>query len=115
MQKLPNSQQAFIDTTKLTSYCLNPEHSEGQHKAAVFKAALNIGLAETEILKNALLQAVQNYSVTAIESNLYGQKYLLEFEMQYQNKVAIIRSVWLMRHNENFARLVTCYVLKEKK
>ncbi|MFZ2727814.1 MAG: hypothetical protein WAX77_16300 [Methylococcaceae bacterium] len=42
MQKLPNFQQAFIDTSK------NLEYSEGQQKSAVFKLAFNIGLAEKE-------------------------------------------------------------------
>jgi hypothetical protein len=57
MEKLPNPEKAFIDLNKLIGYCLNPEHPEGQHKALVFKSALNIGLDEVDILKAALLQA----------------------------------------------------------
>ncbi len=93
MKKLPNPEQAFIDMNKLTGYCLNPEHSEGQHKAAVFKSALDLGLKEANVLKNALLQAVQNHPVTSVESNPYGQKYLLEFEIMHQHKTALIKSI----------------------
>jgi hypothetical protein len=42
--KLPNPEQAEIDMQKLIGYCLNPEHSDGQHKAYVFRSALGIGL-----------------------------------------------------------------------
>ncbi len=111
MEKLPNPAKAFIDPEKLTGYCLNPEHPEGQHKAIVFKSALNIGINDAEILKMALLQAVQNNAATLLETNQYGTKYSLEFEMTHQSKTATIKSAWIVRHNENFARLITCYIL----
>lgn len=59
MDKLPNAEKAFIDLNKLVGYCLNPQHPEGQHKALVFKSALNIGLNDVTPLKSALLQAAQ--------------------------------------------------------
>lgn len=111
MEKLPNPDQAFIDLNKLTGYCLNSEHPEGQHKALVFKSALNIELNDMEILKNALLNAVKNNKATFFESNQYGTKYTLEFEMTHQNKTATVKSAWMVRHNENFARLITCYIV----
>ncbi len=81
--KLPNPDHAFIDLNKLIGYCLNPEHPEGQHKALVFKSALNIELNDMEILKNALLHAVKNNKAFFFESNQYGTKYTLEFEMTH--------------------------------
>ncbi|GCA85569.1 hypothetical protein MiHa_03553 [Microcystis aeruginosa NIES-2522] len=41
----------------------------------------------------------------------YGQKYVIDFPLTHQNKTAIIHSVWIIRNDENFPRLVTCYVL----
>jgi hypothetical protein len=111
MEKLPNPEKAFIDLNKLIGYCLNPEHPGGQHKALVFKSALNIGLDEVDILKAALLQAVQDNTATLLESNQYGTKYSIESEIIYQNKTAILKSAWMVRHNEDFARLITCYIL----
>jgi hypothetical protein len=111
MEKLPNPEKAFIDLNKLIGYCLNSEHPEGQHKAQVFKWALNIGLNEVDILKTALLQAAQHNKVTLLESNQYGTKYSIESEITYQNKTATLKSAWMVRHNEDFARLITCYIL----
>lgn len=112
MEKLPNPEKAFIDLNKLIGYCLNPEHPEGQHKALVFKSALNIGLDEVDILKAALLQTAQDNTATLLESNQYGTKYSVECEITYQNKTATLKSAWMVRHNEDFARLITCYILR---
>ena len=41
----------------------------------------------------------------------YGQKYIIDFPLTNHHQIAIIHSVWIIRYNENFPRLVTCYVL----
>jgi len=109
--KLPNPERATIDTQKLAGYCLNPEHSDGQHKARVFKSALDLNLDDVEELQAALLQAVQTYDAIADKSNAYGQKYIIDFPMSRSNKQAVIRSVWIVKNIESFPRLVTCYIL----
>ncbi len=40
--KLPNPEEAIIDSQKLSGYCLNPDHPDGQHKARVFQAVLGL-------------------------------------------------------------------------
>lgn len=109
--KLPNPQQTYIDDSKLVGYCLNPSHADGQHKARVFKSALNITVDNLPELQSALLNAVKNYEAIPDKSNQYGQKYIIDFPMTYQDKTAIIHSVWIVRYNENFPRLVTCYII----
>ncbi len=109
--KLPNPALTLIDDGKLTSYSLNPNHDEGKHKAIVFKSALDITLENLEELKTALLEAVKNYDAIPTKANAYGQKYIIDFPMTRNNKTAIIRSGWIIRNNEDFPRLVTCYIL----
>jgi hypothetical protein len=109
--KLPNPDQAIVDMQKLVGYCLNSDHSDGQHKAKVFRSALDLGIAEAEELQNALLQAVKLYDATPGKSNQQGQKYTIDFPLVRLDKRALIRSAWIVRHEENFPRLVTCYVL----
>jgi hypothetical protein len=109
--KLPNSDQAIVDMQKLTGYCLNPEHLDGQHKAYVFQSALGMGIAEAEELREALLQSVKIYDATPSKSNQQGQKYVIDFPIARLEKQAVIRSAWIVRHNENFPRLITCYIL----
>ncbi len=109
--KLPNPENAIIDNRKLAGYCLNPNHSEGKHKARVFKSALNLDLDNIEILRSALLKAVTENDAVLDRENNYGKKYIIDFPLTHQNNTAIIHSVWIVRNNENYPRLVTCYVL----
>ena len=109
--KLPNSENAIIDEQKLVGYCLNPNHSDGQHKARVFKSALDLSIENLDELKSALLEAVQQYDAVPEKRNSYGQKYCIDFAMTHKRKTAIIHSVWIVRDNEAFPRLVTYYVI----
>ncbi|NJO66197.1 MAG: hypothetical protein HC832_00995 [Leptolyngbyaceae cyanobacterium RM1_405_57] len=109
--KLPNPDRATIDNQKLTGYCLNPNHADGQHKAYVFQSALGIGLDEVEELKAALREAVRLYDAIPGKSNQYGQRHIIDFLMTRLEKQAVVRSVWIVRNDENLPRLVTCYVL----
>ncbi|MBE9126043.1 MULTISPECIES: DUF6883 domain-containing protein [unclassified Coleofasciculus] len=109
--KLPNPERAIIDSQKLAGYCLNPKHPDGQHKARVFKSALDLDSDDIEELEAALLQALQAHDAIPDKRNPYGQKYIIDFPMTRGDKQAIIHSVWIIRNNEDFPRLITCYVL----
>ncbi len=108
---LPNPESAVIDEDKLSGYSLNTEHSEGKHKARVFKSALNMDASNSQDLKRALLDAVSNYDAIPTKINAYGQKYIIDFPLSHEDKTATIHSVWIVRSNEDFPRLITCYVL----
>ncbi|AFY44973.1 hypothetical protein Nos7107_4439 [Nostoc sp. PCC 7107] len=79
--KLPNPERAIVETEKIAAYCLNLEHPEGKHKARVFKSALDLDLNDAEELQTILLQAVVDYDAIPGESNLYGQKYIIDFPL----------------------------------
>ena len=70
--KLPNGERAVVDVRKLQDYCLNPHHSRGRNKARVF-AAVGIGQADAELLREALLGAAKNAEVQPGAPGPYGQ------------------------------------------
>jgi hypothetical protein len=109
--KLPNPERAIISADKLEGYSLNPNHSEGRHKAIVFQSALGIRQDDAEELRTALRQALADENATPTKRNSYGQKYQIDFEVLRDGKSAIIRSIWIVRDAEDFPRLVTCYIL----
>ena len=109
--KLPNPEKAIIDNQKLAGYCLNLNHADGRHKARVFKSALNLDINDVDELKAALMEAVKNNDAVPENRNQYGQKYVIDFPMTRGDRTAIIHSVWIVKNQENFPRLVTCYVL----
>ena len=109
--KLPNPDKAIVDNQKLAGYCLNLNHADGQHKARVFKSALNLDIDDVDELKAALIEAVKNNHAVPEKRNQYGQKYVIDFPMTRGDRTAVIHSVWIVKNQENFPRLVTCYLL----
>lgn len=108
--KLPNADRAIIDIRKLSTYCLDLEHSDGQHKARVFRSALGIGLEDVDELQTALLEAILTSEAIPTQQDGHGQRYVVDFLMTRLDKQAIVRSAWIIRKTENFPRLVTCYI-----
>jgi Domain of unknown function (DUF6883) len=109
--RLPYGERAVVPLEKLVDYCLNPEHPRGQHKARVFAAALGIGAAEVDQLRQALLDAALAADAIAGEADDYGQRFVIDFEMKGPAGQARVRSLWIVRHGEDSPRLTSCYVL----
>ena len=109
--KLPNPDKAIIPSGKLEGYSLNQNHSEGRHKALVFRSALGMGVEDAEELRIALRQALRTEKAIMTKRNAHGQKYQIDFKIMREDKSAVVRSAWIIRNGEDFARLVTCYVL----
>jgi len=99
------------DIAKLRDYSLDPVHKEGRHKARVFAAALGLSRNDADWLRTQLLAAARNADCEPGRKSHYGEHYHLDITLAYGNKSARIRSVWNVRPNEDFPRLITCYVL----
>jgi hypothetical protein len=109
--KLPNCEKAIVDDAKLIAYCLDPEHKVGKHKARVFQSALRINLDNFFILKEAILEAVLIKNATLTNKIAYGNLYNLDFDLTYLELTATVRTAWIIRNEEDFPRLTTCFVL----
>jgi hypothetical protein len=109
--KLPSAARAFVDIAKLRDYSLNTQHKEGKHKARVFAAALGLGIDDAGWLRNKLLDVAQSEDCQPGRKTERGQRYLIDFDLNRKGKSARLRSVWIVRTEEDHPRLVTCYVL----
>jgi hypothetical protein len=109
--KLPNGQRADLGT-KIEDYVLNPTHWEGRHKARVFESVLGITLGNQQVLREAILAAaVHSEEVEALGDNGHGMVYVLRFPLTTANPTAMILTAWIIRYEEDFPRLITCYIL----
>jgi len=111
MAKLPNPQNAVVDVRKLRDYCLSPRHPRGRHKARVFVSALGLTANDAEELRAALLSAALSEEAVPAENDEYGERYMLDFEMETEAGIATVRSGWIVSHDEEFPRLTSCWVL----
>jgi hypothetical protein len=109
--KLPNGAAAIVEVEKLRNYCLSRAHPRGRHKARVFLSTLGLTAAHSEELRAALLQAAEQAEALQGASDQYGIRYIIDFEMKRNDRVAMIRSCWILLADATAPRFVTCYVL----
>ena len=101
----------MIDISKLRDYALNPTHRVGGHKARLFANRLGMTISDTEALRDILFNAIRTEEAMLGELDEYGQRYMIDFLLTWQNRQAKVRSAWIIRPDEDFPRLVTCYPL----
>ncbi|MFL6211243.1 MAG: DUF6883 domain-containing protein [Pyrinomonadaceae bacterium] len=112
--KLPNADHAVIDIEKLRDYCLNPAHPEGKHKARVFLAALGIKAEDAERLSKLIREAILIEEATEQSSTPYGRRFIVDFQVKWEEKLVVtlvtIRTAWIIRNDEDFPRLTSCFI-----
>ena len=107
--KMPGGDAAIVDRRKLTGYCLNSEHPRGKHKARVF-ATLGFTAENADELQAALLKAAASHDAQVAASDEFGDRYVLEFEVEGSQGKGIVRSTWIVRCGERAPRLTSCFV-----
>jgi uncharacterized protein DUF6883 len=111
--KLPNAENALVDLEKLRSYALDPTHRVGRHKARLFATLLGLGKGNAAELRDILLEAARTLDAELGEHGAHGQRYRIDFMVTWRDRQAQIRSAWIVRPEEDFPRLVTCYPVPE--
>ena len=109
--KIPNAERAVVDIRKLREYCLNPQHHRGKHKARLFTSLLGMDADDAEELRTALLEAVKKQDAQLADRDAYGQRYTLDFTLNWREKQATIRSAWIIETNTDFPKLTTAFPL----
>lgn len=109
--RLPNAENAYVDKRKLIEYALSFDHPRGRHKARVFRSALGITEDRVDDLARGILSSVHEAECVAGETDPYGQRYTVDCRIETEAGDAIVRTGWIIRRNENFPRLTTCFVL----
>ena len=108
---LPNIENAYIDDRKLIDYCLSETHPIGKHKARVFKSALNFSLENFQDLKKVILSEIFEREAVITEINQYGTLYVVNINVENPPKYAFVRTSWIIKIDENFPRLTSCYII----
>jgi hypothetical protein len=111
--KLPNAENAVVDIAKLRDYCLNPNHPKGKHKARAFREKLGFERNDAELLRQSILEAILKSEAIEEKATEYGRRFVIDFEIQRGVGVimysAVVRTAWIIRNNEDFPRLTTCF------
>ncbi len=108
---IPDAEHAVVDIRKLRDYCLNPLHDEGKHKARLFAAALGMTARDAGALRLILLEKVKTQDAQLGRGDVFGQRYIIDFMLEWQGRRAVVRSGWIIEHGSDVPRLTTCYPL----
>ncbi len=108
---IPLADRAIVDIRKLRDYCLNPEHEEGKHKAHLFASVLEMTAEHADELRKILLDAVVVHDAREGRRDQYGQRYVMDFELEWYGRRATIRSGWIVKQGTDQPRLTTCFPL----
>lgn len=109
---LPNADRAFIDPRKLADYTLSPEHPVGGHKARLFEHVLGITADDAKTLEVILLQVALRAEAAIGRLDSFGQRYIIDFALARTDRLAVVRSTWIVRVDEDFPRLTSCFMLR---
>lgn len=109
--KLPNGNRADLGA-KIKDYSLNPLHREGRHKARVFASTLGITLGNQEVLRVAVRRAAaESDEAEPRGDNGFGEVFVLRFSLATDVGTATVLTAWIVRKDEDFPRLSTCYIV----
>jgi hypothetical protein len=108
--RLPDAERAVVPVAKLRDYSLNPAHPEGKHKARVFRSALGLTTADAELLRRMILDAILSYEAVEQPPNAFGRRFVVDFNVPGVRGQVTIRSTWLIRNDEDFPRLTSCFI-----
>ena len=72
---------------------------------------LGMTINDAEALRDILFNVIRTEAATLGELDEYGQRYVIDFLLAWQDKQATVRCAWIIRPDEDFPRPVTCYPL----
>jgi hypothetical protein len=109
--QLPNADNAWVPSEKLTGYLLSETHPVGKAKAKYFRS-LGYDDENVALLETGLLDIARTEAVVDTESTPHGTKYIIDGSlMPPGGRMAAVRSVWIIATNDSRPRLVTAFPL----
>jgi hypothetical protein len=106
---LPNADRAFVDPAKIRDYLLAADHPVGRFKARFF-VSLGYAADRWERLRDDVLAIGRSGDVSGETANAYGRKFEVDGILTGPSeRSAAVRTVWIIRTEEDFPRLVTVF------
>ena len=82
----------------------------GKNKALVFKSAFGFTQKDAQFLKRNILKEISNSDAILDRVDEFGKRYIVDIKMRSLEGTNYIRTSWIIKEDEDFPRLITCYV-----
>jgi len=104
---LPNAERAVVDEAKIRGYLLSEAHPVGRFKARVL-VSLGYAADQWERLRDDVLAIARSGDLVGQTITGYGRKFEVDGMLSAPSgRSAMVKTVWIIRTNEDFPRLVT--------
>lgn len=106
----------YIDPRKLKEYALNPDNPIGVDKSIMFQKRLGFIQENHQLLIQQIEASVMDAEATLGNLDQHGQRSQIDLTITgiEQGQQETVRTGWIVRPDEDFARLVTLYILRRK-
>ncbi len=108
--------QILIDPRKITDYALNPNNLQGRDKALLFREYLGFTRENYQSLLQQIEEQAMDAEAIPRQYNEYGQRYRVDITVVgiEPTQQEVVRTGWIVKPNEDIARLVTLYIPRQK-
>ena len=111
---LPNYEKAVIPRSKLEDYALNPAHTDGRHKARLFKSILGFERTDWQKLEKIILDELPYYEAVFSREDKWGKFYSVSLPITGLNgNIALVQTIWKVETGKDFPSFVTPREIKE--
>ena len=76
----------------------------------MFASVLGLSADDAEWLRAQILDAALTTPVSSEEASEYGEHYVVDVPITTASGSAFVRTAWIVRRDETFPRLASCYV-----
>jgi len=106
---LPNADRAIVNPTKIRDYLLSAVHPVGRFKAAFF-ISLGYSAEQWERLRDDILALGRTGTALSGQPSPFGRKFELDgILIGPSGRSAEVRTVWILRADEQSPRFVTAF------
>lgn len=111
---LPNYEKAVIPRSKLEDYALNPAHTDGRHKARLFKSILGFERTDWQKLEKIILDELPYYEAVFSREDKWGKFYSVSLPITGLNgNIALVQTIWKVEAGKDYPGFVTPREIKE--
>jgi len=105
--KIPNSDRAIIEQSKITDYLLNSDHKRGGSKAIIL-TQFGYPLEKWEQLESDIRKYHLSADVDIIKESAYGIRYeVREALLTPISRQLFVRTIWQVNTGTSYPRLIT--------
>src|SRR5215208_474619 len=105
---LPNYEKAVIPRGRREDYALNPAHTDGRHKARLFKSILGFGKADWQKLEKVILDELPYHEALFSREDKWGKFYSVTLPITGLNgNVALVQTIWKIEAGKENPSFVT--------